>query len=135
MNLFELILFVWRWRYVVGGLGLLFAIVGVAVALTRTPIYRADVLLMPRQQEESIGGITSLMGQFGGLASLAGLSLGGANDSEEAIAYLQSRQLTEMFIIDRSGGLKRRSYTTWLSLPQRSIRSDRSGRVETGFIA
>jgi len=44
------------------------------------------------------GGISSLMSQFGGLASLAGLSVSGDTRRQETLAVLQSQALTERYI-------------------------------------
>jgi uncharacterized protein involved in exopolysaccharide biosynthesis len=44
------------------------------------------------------GGAGAMMSQFGALANLAGVSIGGQSQKFEAIALLQSKFLTEMFI-------------------------------------
>jgi uncharacterized protein involved in exopolysaccharide biosynthesis len=56
-------------------------------------------LLAPAEQENS-GGLAGLAGQFGGLASLAGVNLGGgsSNKAQLAIEVLKSRQFTSDFI-------------------------------------
>lgn len=71
--------------------------IALAVAFLLTPIYRAEVLLVPATSEKG-GGLGALTGQFGELAILAGVSLGGGDSSQEAIATLKSRTLTEDFI-------------------------------------
>jgi capsular polysaccharide biosynthesis protein len=49
------------------------------------------------------GGIGSALGQLGGLASLAGISVGGTGtDTDEALAVLKSREFTESFISDHN---------------------------------
>lgn len=60
--------------------------------------YKAEIKLMPREPEESNPALQSLLGQFGGIASLAGLSLGGASSEQEFIAWLKSRRTAEDFI-------------------------------------
>jgi uncharacterized protein involved in exopolysaccharide biosynthesis len=74
-----------------------------AAAIFMTPIYRAEVVLVPTNSRGA-GSLGSGIGQqLGGLASLAGLNLGGTEqDTEEALAVLQSREFTEAFINDRS---------------------------------
>ncbi len=67
-----------------------------------TPVYRAVTVLIPVSSERSsFVGTGAALGQLGGLASLAGLSLG-ANDAAtaEALGVLRSRQFAEKFIID-----------------------------------
>ena len=72
-----------------------------AAAFLMTPIYRAEVLLAPVSEQGSQGRLSALAGQLGGLASLAGIDIGGAGASEdEAIATLRSRALIEQFIKD-----------------------------------
>jgi len=71
-----------------------------AYALLATPIYRAEALLAPVTKESS-SRFGALAGQFGGLASLAGIDLGsGGGSVEEAIATLKSRELSNKFIED-----------------------------------
>ncbi|MDH4273730.1 MAG: Wzz/FepE/Etk N-terminal domain-containing protein [Gammaproteobacteria bacterium] len=98
------------WRVLVGAKWLILAMtaLGTSVALfqalTTAPIYRADVTLAPADQDGKGGMMSSLTGQFGGLASLAGIDLGkgGANKSEEIIAVATSRQFTESFIKEKN---------------------------------
>lgn len=71
--------------------------IALAIAFLLTPIYRAEVLLAPATSEKS-GGLSALAGQFGDLAALAGISIGGNDRTQEAIATLKSRALTEAFI-------------------------------------
>jgi uncharacterized protein involved in exopolysaccharide biosynthesis len=74
-----------------------------AAAFLMTPIYRAAVLLAPAALNQSGEGLAGALGQLGGLASIAGINLGGKGgpDTEEALAVLRSRQFTERFINDR----------------------------------
>ena len=59
-----------------------------------TPVYRAEILLAPIEDNE-----TRVMHQYDGLADLAGINLGGGNaSSARAIATLESRALTDAFI-------------------------------------
>lgn len=54
-------------------------------------------------EEQTKGGLSALAGQFGGLASLAGVDLGGGSGTKnEAIATLKSRAFTEKFIKDEN---------------------------------
>src|SRR5215469_46586 len=64
----------------------------IAYAYLATPVYRASVKMMPRQNELGGGGLQGLLSQFSGLASLAGLSVGSV-DQQESIALLKSRAL------------------------------------------
>lgn len=75
-------------------------VVGLALlyALTTKPTYRAEVLLAPAAEELEAGGLSALAGQFGGLASLAGMGSFGSADKVRALAVLKSRAFTEDFI-------------------------------------
>ncbi len=72
-------------------------LIALVTAFLITPVYRAEVLLAPVTAEKT-GGLGALAGQFGDLAALAGISLGGGDQTQEAIATLKSRALTEAFI-------------------------------------
>ena len=72
--------------------------VGIFYSFLATPMYRAEVLMISAQNEErNLGGLASL-NQYGGLARMAGINLGGNNDIEEALAILQSRKFIQEFI-------------------------------------
>lgn len=77
--------------------------IAVAVALLLTPIFRAEVLLAP-VANDSKAGLGGLASQFGDLAGLVGINLGGsgADPTQEAVATLKSRVLTEAFIKDEN---------------------------------
>ncbi|MDH5257466.1 MAG: Wzz/FepE/Etk N-terminal domain-containing protein, partial [Gammaproteobacteria bacterium] len=69
----------------------------VAVALNMTPIFRAEVMLAPAGEDKNAA--SALSGQFGGLAALAGINIGGGGgEVEQAIATLESRVFTNEFI-------------------------------------
>jgi uncharacterized protein involved in exopolysaccharide biosynthesis len=72
-----------------------------ALAFLIPRVYRATVVLVPSGVEQmSIGGSVG-SGALGGLAQLAGLSLGSVgNSTEEALAVLQSRQLGEQLLLE-----------------------------------
>lgn len=60
--------------------------------------YKGSVLFSVVSDEQHGGGAGAMMSQFGALASMAGVSIGGQSQKFEAIALLQSRFLTEKFI-------------------------------------
>lgn len=71
--------------------------IALVVAFLLTPIYRAEVLLAPATIEKS-NGVGGLAGQFSDIAALANIGVGGGDKTQEAIATLKSRVLTERFI-------------------------------------
>jgi hypothetical protein len=65
-----------------------------------TPKYRAEVVMVPVKADDSRAALASMVGQLGGLASLAGVSLGGGGNKDEYLQYLQSNAFTARFIED-----------------------------------
>ncbi|WP_150909725.1 Wzz/FepE/Etk N-terminal domain-containing protein [Marinobacter halotolerans] len=86
----------WRGKWTILATTFLFAVAGVAYALSKPNIYQASVLLAPAQDES--GG--SLGGQLGGLASLAGINIGGGGANQTVVAkeVLQSHAFLASFI-------------------------------------
>lgn len=88
-----------RWRLVVAIVALFTA--GFAGAsFVMTPIYRATAVLAPASNQSSGRGLlNSALGEFGGVAALAGITVGPTDpQTEEALAVLKSRELTESFV-------------------------------------
>lgn len=97
IDLRELFATLWRGKWIIILFTTAFAASGVFYALSKPNIYIASVLLAPVQDE---GGAGSLGGQLGGLASLAGISLGGDGSNKTIMAkqVLQSRVFLADFI-------------------------------------
>jgi len=83
----------WKGKWPIIVITALFAVGSVAYALLATEWYRAEVLLAPSEVEST----PSVVGQLGGLAALAGVSVGGGGTAE-AVATLKSRDLAREFI-------------------------------------
>jgi uncharacterized protein involved in exopolysaccharide biosynthesis len=77
------------------------AIVAAGVSLTMPNIYRAEILLAPVESGDSKGGLSSALGGLGGLASLAGISIGGGGSVEENLAVLKSKDFLWKFVQDK----------------------------------
>lgn len=94
----------WKQRWWIAAVAVVFGAAAAAYAFTALPVYRVASVLVPAGAERSgmSAGLNSAMGQLGGLASLAGINLGGGGDleTEEALAVLRSREFTERFITD-----------------------------------
>jgi uncharacterized protein involved in exopolysaccharide biosynthesis len=76
-----------------------FAIASVAYALSLPNVYKSEALLAPAAQEG--GGMGGLASKFGGLASIAGISLGGGGGIDKtalAIEIMKSRVFVTKFI-------------------------------------
>ncbi len=87
-------LILWRSRWTIIIVTGLFIALSVPYALAQTEWYRAEALLAPAEERSG----SSLSRQFGGLATLAGVNVGGGDNSVEALAILQSRDFTAKFI-------------------------------------
>ena len=88
---------VWRDKWLIVALTGLSGLLAIAYALLATEWYRADVLLVPAQQDAMSG----FGEQLGGLAALAGMAAAPSDVSKsEAIAVLQSRAFAREFIAD-----------------------------------
>lgn len=103
INLRELIAALWDGKWLIAAITALSSAAAVAYALVATEIYRSEALVQPRQESRGGGGgLGALAAQFGGLADLAGVSLGGGSDRAVAIATLKSRALIEPFIREKN---------------------------------
>jgi LPS O-antigen subunit length determinant protein (WzzB/FepE family) len=96
IDLRELFATLWRGKWIIIAFTIIFAAAGVAYALYKPNIYQASALLAPAQDDA--GG--RIGGQLSGLASLAGVSLGGGDANKTVIAKetLQSRAFLTDFI-------------------------------------
>ena len=68
------------------------------VAVFATPQYEAKAILAPPPASSDSGGLSELAGQFGGLAALAGIGMGGRQDIDQSLIILTSQQFLEHFI-------------------------------------
>ncbi len=98
IDLLELWTVLMRRKIMVFTTSAVFLVIAALYAFLSSPIYRAEVLLAPAQEEND--KLSSLAAQYGGLASLAGINLqsSGANKTEESIAILKSRTFLFNFI-------------------------------------
>jgi LPS O-antigen subunit length determinant protein (WzzB/FepE family) len=88
---------VWKDKLLIIFFVTIFAITSVIAALSLENLYRSDIKLYPN--ESSGSDISSMSSQLGGLASLAGVELGGADNKVHlAIQTLKSREFISMFI-------------------------------------
>ena len=100
IDLRELFSVLWAGKKVIVAITGLFAAAAVVYALSIANEYKASIVIAPAQQEG--GGLSDALGQLGGLASLAGVSLGGGGGSEAAVAQeiMQSWGFVEQFIVN-----------------------------------
>ena len=101
IDLKELFSILWQGKWWIIGVTFLFAVVGVAYALSLPNMYKSEGVYAPAQKEGAGGGMPS---QFGGLASLAGVSLGGggSKDIDQALVLITSWPFLEA-VIEKHG--------------------------------
>ena len=99
IDLREVFNVIWKGKWTVAIITVLMAISSVYYAIQQPNIYKSEALLAPAETKSS-GGLSGIAGQFGGLASLAGVNLGSqsANKTQLALEVLKSRIFTSEFI-------------------------------------
>lgn len=100
IDLLELIQVLWshKWKIMGCGFGGAFLAAAFSVLFMQN-VYQSSVLLAPADGQS--GGLSGMLSQYSGLASLAGVSLPGgegANKSQLAQAVLQSREFIGQFV-------------------------------------
>ena len=101
IGLFDTWQIIARNKLFIAGCALTAGVLATVAALLMTPVYRAEVLLAPVDDPDDNQRTAASLGEFGGLATLAGLNLGSEDKRTESIATLRSRQFAERFIAER----------------------------------
>ena len=98
IDLKELFQALWKGKLTIIAAGFITTVLAVIVALALPNIYRSEAVVSPVGQEA--GGLSGLAAKYGGLASLAGISLpsGDSNKAVIAIEVLRSRDFLQQFI-------------------------------------
>jgi len=91
---------IWGKRVLILAVVFVTSLVAAGISLTMPNIYRAEVVLAPVSDGAKSGGLSSALGSLGGLASMAGVSLGGGGSVEQNLAVLKSRKFLWQFIKD-----------------------------------
>ena len=99
INLVELWRAAWSGKNLIIAITFIFAVASIFFALSQPNFYKASVILAP-VEDSAGGGLAALSGQFGGLASMAGINLGGGGGDKITIALevIKSRSFIENFI-------------------------------------
>lgn len=95
IDLWELWETIWSGRLLIAAVAGLFTLSGVTYALLAQEWYKADVVLAPAEKKS----ISGALGQFSGLAALAGVDIPGAGE-QEPVAVLKSSGFSRSFIED-----------------------------------
>ncbi|WP_231612764.1 MULTISPECIES: Wzz/FepE/Etk N-terminal domain-containing protein [unclassified Pseudoalteromonas] len=100
IDLRELFITLWKEKFKIIFISIIFTTFSVVYSLSLPNIYKSEVLLTSAEQDSG-GGLSSIVGQLGGIASLPGVKLGdnaGSNSKLLAIEILKSRQFSAEFI-------------------------------------
>jgi uncharacterized protein involved in exopolysaccharide biosynthesis len=83
------------WKAIVG---ITMVCIGIAVvyALNAPDVFKVETLLAPARKEKS--GASSAISQFGGLATMAGITIPSDSNIEQVLATLESRKFLKVFI-------------------------------------
>ncbi|MEQ3621959.1 MAG: Wzz/FepE/Etk N-terminal domain-containing protein [Marinobacter sp.] len=131
IDLRQLFVTLWQGKWIIIVTTVLFAVAGVFYALSKPNVYQASVLLAPAQNEGNSGGIS---GQLGGLASLAGINLGGGGSNKTVIAkeVLKSRAFLTDFIHRHNLSVPLMATEAWSMKSQSWVIDPEIYSVETG---
>ena len=103
IDLRELFAVLWDGKKTILSIMFLSGLISVLVALYLPNKYTAEALLAPRSDSGAGGALGQMASQFGGLASLAGVNLGGLGDQGAtvvAIEMLKSREFFGTYLYD-----------------------------------
>jgi uncharacterized protein involved in exopolysaccharide biosynthesis len=87
-----------RYRLMISLIIIVPVVLSAVVVNLVSPVYQAEVLLVPAGMEDTTSGLSALTNQFRGLASIAGISTPSISSKDQTIAILKSRSFTEAFI-------------------------------------
>lgn len=122
----------WGHRLLIMLFAALGAGIATALALTATPMYRAEVTVT-EVSNPGLGAVSSLSRQFGGIAALAGINLSaGSGEGADSRAVLNSRKLTEQFLsrpkmLEEVFGASEKPPSLWMA-----VERFRKGRLTIG---
>lgn len=88
----------WRYKWWIVLSAIVAGVLGGGIVLNMSNQYTVSAVLAQPNSQSTKGGLSSLMGDLGGLAAVAGVSLPGNAGSATAIAMLKSNSLLEDFI-------------------------------------
>jgi uncharacterized protein involved in exopolysaccharide biosynthesis len=101
VGLTEVAATLWRGKWLIIGVTITFALLAGVASQIVTKKYQASILVAPAAAASgglSGGGLSSLASQFGGLASIAGLSATGDSKKSEYVAFLRSEAISSSYI-------------------------------------
>ncbi len=101
VDLFELWQILWDKRKIIIILSLAVGITAAGISLLMPNYYKAEVVMAPTSEKKSSSSLSASLGGLGGLASMAGISIGGGENIEQNLAILNSREFLWGFIKEK----------------------------------
>lgn len=98
IDLLELAKKIWKDRKLIIYIVVIVTFVTAVISLFMTNIYTAQAVLKPVSQNQGGGKLTSLASQFGGIASLAGITMPSSASTTEMVNLLNSNLLRKTII-------------------------------------
>jgi uncharacterized protein involved in exopolysaccharide biosynthesis len=98
IDLMELARTIWKGKKLIIWIAVIVTLATAALSLTMTNIYTVEAILKPVSSKDGGGRLSSLASQFGGMASLAGITMPGASSSAELVHLLKSNVLSKNII-------------------------------------
>jgi uncharacterized protein involved in exopolysaccharide biosynthesis len=120
ISLLDLLIVVAKRKRLVLWVTAVFAILAIVISLILPVRYTAMVTLLPPQENSSMGAaLASQLGNLGGVAALAGGSLGLKNPNDRYVAMLQSRTVEDAMV--KQYGLMQEYHAHYLSGARKSF--------------
>jgi len=91
----------WEYKYNILIKSFLISVVVGGATFLMPNIYKADVLIIPAGMDKPSSKLSAL-GRFGGIASLAGINIGGEGDKVKNLAMIVSREFVWKFVRDNN---------------------------------
>lgn len=100
LDLFDIAHILWSQKIVIFSLTTAFIILSLMFALILPNIYKSEALLMPQEETSGMGG---MLGQYSGMAGLAGISIPteSGTKSQEAISRVRSFDFFSKYFLPR----------------------------------
>jgi len=122
ISLLDLLIVIAERKRVILGVTAVFALLAIIISLLLPVSYTASVMLMPPQQNSSMGAaLASQLGSMGGMAALAGGSLGLKNPNDMFVAMLKSRTVEDAMV--QHFGLMQEYHARYLSDARKALES------------
>ena len=98
INLLDYWRVIWKRKILIISVIFLITLISVIISINAIEIYQTTAIISPLREEKGGGGMSLLSQQFGGLGSIAGISLPSSKSSTEIMNLLNSNMIREKMI-------------------------------------